>query len=82
MSLDVGQVGNLHWFKCGWCRILSSVLSLSVVKVVCRIGQHDECLKSSDCRRLKVMHLSTPIGSETGKELDMFRKCKDATCAS
>ncbi len=66
MSLDIGQVGDLHWFECAWCRILSSVLSLSVVKVVCWIGQHYECLKSSEKSSLKVMQLSTPVGSETG----------------
>lgn len=48
MSLDVGQVVDLHRFECGWCRILSPVLSLSVVKVVGWIGQHYECSRSSE----------------------------------
>ena len=60
VSLDIGQVGGLHWLECIWCRLLASVLSLSIVKVVGRIGQHFECLKSPESCRLKVMQLSTP----------------------
>jgi hypothetical protein len=72
MSLDVGQVRSLHWLECRWRRILSSVLSLAVVKVVCRIGQHYECSRSSEkSSLLKVMQLSTPVGSETAPLLEL-----------
>jgi hypothetical protein len=52
---------------------LSSVLSLAVVKVVCRIGQHYECSRSSEkLSLLKVMQLSTPVGSETVPLLELI----------
>ena len=60
--LDIGQVGCLHWLKGRWCRILSSMLSLAIVKVISRIGQHYECSRSSEKSLLsKVMQLSTPV---------------------
>lgn len=48
LSLEIGQARNLDALESRWCRILSSMLSLSSLQVTGRIGQHYVCLKSSE----------------------------------